>query len=78
MDQEKANGTFTVSIAEQAARTVGLRLQTLKGRTLHRSTLIPDQSTFEKEINLSNISSGIYNLKLITEDKVLNKKITIY
>jgi hypothetical protein len=72
------DGTFTISIAEQAARTVGLRLQTLKGRTLHRFTLIPDQSTFEKEINLSNISSGIYNLQLITEHKVLNKKITIY
>jgi hypothetical protein len=45
---------------------------------LNRSTLTPDQSAFEKEINLSNISSGIYNLQLITEDKVLNKKITIY
>lgn len=70
-----SNGLFTVVLS--TSEKVAITLHDLRGRSIYNETFSSNGSVFNKELNFSTLSSGIYMLNVESAGKKASKKIII-
>ncbi|MFM9989701.1 M4 family metallopeptidase [Flavobacterium sp.] len=70
-----SNGLFNVVLS--TSDKVNITLHDLRGRSIYNETFSSNGSVFNKELNFSTLSSGIYMLNVESEGKKASKKIII-
>ncbi len=71
-----SNGKFMVSFNDATIRNFKLKVQTITGAELYFGKF-QNQGMFSKQFDFSNLSKGMYFLKIETEDHIFIKKIII-
>ncbi len=70
-----SKGLFTVVLS--TSEKVAITLHDLRGRSIYNETFSSNGSVFNKELNFSTLSSGIYMLNVESAGKKASKKIII-
>jgi PKD repeat protein len=71
-----STGVITVSFNDASIHSFNLKLQSITGAELYSEKLV-NTGVFNKKFDFSNLSKGIYFLKLETENSTFIKKIVI-
>jgi PKD repeat protein len=71
------NGMFRIQIQEMNSRDIQIDVISLEGKLIRSEYFTIPEDEFEMEIDLKVNARGVYMIKIITEDKVLNGKCII-
>ena len=71
------NGIFNLQLNTLNAQTVSIRVTNLTGEIVYRSGEIKISGTYSQQIDLSQLSSGIYNIFVIGDEGVAQKKVVV-
>ena len=72
-----SNGKLTLSFKNQNAQEIGLKVYNLQGQTVMNQILVATAQDFEKTLDLSHLSEGLYILNLSIEGKEYQGRIVI-
>jgi hypothetical protein len=70
-------GTFTLDLNTHSSQSISLRIVDLTGKIVYEATDIKISGTYTTEINLNDIASGVYNIFVIGENGITDKKVVI-
>ncbi|MCX6244363.1 MAG: T9SS type A sorting domain-containing protein [Bacteroidetes bacterium] len=73
-----ARGSATIGISGLAGKTALLTLTNVKGEILFSEEISASFQPVSKQVDLSGYSSGIYFIRVKTDEKVLMKKLVVY
>jgi hypothetical protein len=71
-----SDGLFYIS-TKDIKGNVNLNMTDAKGKLIFSQKFIPGTNAYTHKIDLSSLAKGIYFIKIINSDKVMNKKIVI-
>jgi hypothetical protein len=71
------NGVFSLQLNTLNTQTVTIRVTDLTGKTVYRSEEIRINGSYNQQIDLSNLSGGVYNIFVIGDKGVAEKKVVI-
>lgn len=72
-----SDGVFTISLMDFTEKDFSIIVFDITGRNVYSEQIACTGSKFEKNIDLNNLSDGIYYLKFVSEEKVFTRKITV-
>ena len=72
------DGRFNVVFNNYENTKCSLNLLNSEGKIILDETISPDQKYFIERIDLSAFNSGLYLLKVITENKIITKKVIVF
>ena len=72
-----STGKLTLSFKNQNAQEIGLKVYNLQGQTVMNQILVATAQDFEKTLDLSHLSKGLYILNLSIEGKEYQGRIVI-
>jgi len=71
------NGSFILNISNVQQDQVNIQVYNMVGNTVYQETNIPVNGSLKKNVNLTNLSQGIYFLKVKGSETTLTQKIMI-
>jgi len=71
------NGSFILNILNGQQDQVNIQVYNMVGNTVYQETNIPVNGSLKKNVNLTNLSQGIYFLKVKGSETTLTQKIII-
>jgi hypothetical protein len=72
-----SNGVFSLQLNTLNTQTVTIRVTDLTGKTVYRSEEIKVSGTYSQRIDLTQLSGGVYNVFVIGDNGVAEKKVVI-
>jgi hypothetical protein len=70
-------GMFSLNLSSFGSQTVSVRIINLSGKVVYEVTDLKINSSHNMEINLSNVANGVYNIFVISENGITDKKVVI-
>ncbi|MFC2107048.1 S8 family serine peptidase [Bacteroidota bacterium] len=70
-----SNGIFNLELKSLKSRNVRLKVISVSGAVVYEESGINISGTFKKQLNLSKLEKGIYNVIVFDDNKVVTKKI---
>ena len=70
-------GTFTLDLNTRNAQSISLRIVDLAGKIVYEASDIKISGTYAAKINLNDAASGVYNIFVIGESGITEKKVVI-
>ena len=71
-----ANDMLHISFGITDGSNASVQLMDLKGQSVYNER-IPDNSSYNANIDITALAKGIYNLRIITSGETVNKKVVI-
>ncbi len=71
-----SSGMITLELSHDAAADLDIEIFSLNGKIVYRNSL-KSVSNVQEQIDLSNVTRGIYMLRVRTEDEVSMRKLVI-
>jgi PKD repeat protein len=71
------SGIFNLQLNTLKSQTVSIRVTDLTGKTVYRSEEIKVNGAYNQQIDLSRLSSGVYNIFVIGDEGVAQKKVVV-
>ena len=71
------DGILNVHFTMNESQTVRIEVVSLTGETVYHQTIDNFKGTFDKSIDLSSLSKGVYMLRLINDKGITNNKIVL-
>jgi hypothetical protein len=71
------SGIFNLQLNTLKSQKVSIRVTDLTGKTVYRSEEIKINGAYNQQIDLSQFSSGVYNIFVIGDEGVAQKKVVI-
>ncbi len=71
------NGTFNIKLNGKLENDIAISIYDVRGRNIYSKKHKNESNTFNTIINLKNVQSGLYLLKVSNGNKLANKKILI-
>jgi hypothetical protein len=72
-----SSGEFVISFETSKPEDIQIRIYDVLGQLIKEETAIKNTGKYSQQINLANVSKGIYILQIKAGDEVLNKKIEV-
>ena len=72
-----ASNLLHVSFILNSGNTVKLQLINVTGQTVYENSLLENNSVFNKDINVSQLTKGVYTLRIMSEGGIINKEVVI-
>ena len=69
------NGTFNLQLNTLNAQNVTIQITDISGKTVYRSEEIKIRGSYDQQIDLTQFSSGVYNIFVIGDNGVTVKKV---
>jgi PKD repeat protein len=70
------NGTLNIVYLDEGAKTCTIRLFDISGKVVFAESVSQFGGLYQKELNLSDVANGMYYVQIITETRIVNKKIS--
>ncbi|MCB2201173.1 T9SS type A sorting domain-containing protein [bacterium] len=70
-------GVFTINLNTKSAQPVSIRIVDLTGKTVYEAVDVNILNTHTVEIDLSDLADGVYNIFVIGEKGITDKKVVI-
>jgi len=71
------NGSFRLALSRQPQGEFTVRVLSVTGQELYREAFTGENGDFQTEIQLDNVSNGLYLLNVETENGTIQKKVSI-
>jgi hypothetical protein len=65
-------------IIDSHASTVTMKVFNIAGQPVYSEILDINNNILEKELNLANYQKGVYFVKVMSEEGIVTKKVTVY
>lgn len=72
-----ASGKFTLNLSSKTEQTVSVSIADMAGKTVYNEDNITVNRSYNLNIDLSSVASGVYNIFVIGEKGVADKKVII-
>ncbi|MBT3207713.1 MAG: T9SS type A sorting domain-containing protein [Bacteroidetes bacterium] len=72
-----SNGKFMISINDIFSSELNVRIHNLIGQEIFSASYEIENGSFEKQIELQDVSKGVYLIKLITDEGISSKRLII-
>lgn len=72
-----SNGYFNLEFISNDFGNIFVAIYNISGKEVYSKNIIKNYRNIIKNINIRNLKSGIYQLRIISQNKVINKKIII-
>ncbi|MDQ3190420.1 MAG: choice-of-anchor J domain-containing protein [Bacteroidota bacterium] len=72
-----SNGQFTVHFDNPVSQKLEIRIMNMNGTIVFNESINYFDGKYNKNIDISHMSGGMYFMQLITEDRILNRKLIL-
>lgn len=70
-------GMFNLNLSSFGSQTVSVQIINLSGKVVYEVTDLKINNAYQMEINLDNAANGVYNIFVISENGITDKKVVI-
>lgn len=72
-----SNGQYTIHFNNPISQKIEIRIMDMNGKIVHNETMSYLNGEYNKIIDISNLTEGMYLMQLLTEDRILNRKLIL-